>query len=65
MTSGGALYLFDPYTMDKIYHVTAHAHPIKYLLWRGIDQMIITCCEAGSIFSWESRGLTKSFEHFP
>jgi len=25
ITSGGSLYLFDPYTMDKIFHVTAHA----------------------------------------
>lgn len=51
-TSGNNVIIYDPYTMEVLHSFQAHANQIKFLLWRGLDSMIITSCENGAIYCW-------------
>ncbi len=58
------LVLYDPYNLEKLACIQAHATSIKYLMWRGLDSYLITSCESGNIFVWNTKTLKKEFEYF-
>lgn len=34
-------------------------------MWRGLDSTLITSCENGSVYCWNTKTMTKQFEYFP
>ena len=58
------LIIYDPFSLEKIIFLQAHAAPIKFLLWRGVDSVLLTSCNNGNIYCWNVRTWEKRFEYF-
>lgn len=58
------LIIYDPFSLEKIMFLQAHAAPIKFLLWRGVDSVLLTSCNNGNIYCWDVRSWEKKFEYF-
>lgn len=64
-SSGGSVLIYDPYSMEQIAFLVAHATSIRGMFWRGNDSRLVTSCANGNIFVWQTKSWEKDFEFYP
>lgn len=64
-SSSGSIIIYDPFSMEQIISLVAHAMSIKNMHWRGNDSKLLTSCLSGNIFAWHTQTWEKDFEFYP
>ena len=64
-SSGGSVIIYDPFSMEQIISLVAHATSIKSMLWRGNDSKLLTSCMTGNLFVWQNLTWERDFEFYP
>lgn len=64
-SSGGSVVIYDPFSMEQIASLVAHATSIRGMFWRGNDNRLVTSCANGNIFVWQTKSWEKDFEFYP
>lgn len=63
-TSGNLILVIDPYSTEVIFQFQMHMTSAKDIYWRGNDSVLVSLCQNGNIFAWETKSFTKTCEFY-